>query len=76
MFIQLDVVNSAASWGFTAPDVTSVYCDGLSDAIWNDCVTEKHGDKYLWMNFIQPTTKFHGYIATDMKRHIDKHFGQ
>ncbi|KAF2104353.1 hypothetical protein NA57DRAFT_70563 [Rhizodiscina lignyota] len=69
------VVSTASLHGFTAPDATTVYCDGMGDAIWKDCVTDKHGSHYLWMNFIQPTTKFHWYIARDMKNHIDWHFG-
>jgi cholinesterase len=69
------VFKTASLHGFTAPSTTTVYCDGLSDAIWKDCVTDKHGDRYLWMNFIQPTTKFHWYIANSMRKTINKHFG-
>lgn len=57
--------------GFTTMDSTMVYYDGMNDAIWKDCVT----DRYMWMNFMQPTTKFHWFIARDMKNHIDSHFG-
>lgn len=69
------VFGMATKYGFTATDTTTVFCDGFSDAIWTDCMTNGHGSKYLWMNYVQPTTKFHWYIARNMKNQIKSHLG-
>lgn len=69
------VFGSAELHGFTATDSTTVYCDGDGDAIWKDCMEDGNGPKFMWMNFVQPTTHFHWYIGHDMKNKVLKYFG-
>lgn len=58
--------------GFTRP--VGNICDGQGAANWKDCMIDGNAGKYFWMNFVQPTTRVHAYIAADMKAAIDAHF--
>jgi hypothetical protein len=44
-----------ATSGFTKP--LTAFCDGDGYAIWQDCMDDGNVLEYLWMNFIQPTTR-------------------
>lgn len=68
------VFGSAHLHGFTAKDTTTVFCDGDGDAIWDDCMVNGNGKKYMWQNYVQPTTQFHWYIAHSMKNTVAKYF--
>jgi phospholipase/lecithinase/hemolysin len=67
------LLADASAHGFTKP-LTS-FCDGNGDAAWKDCMVDGHAPEYFWMNFVQPTTRVHQLIATDMMKTVRAHFG-
>ena len=77
---MVKLMDSKDSYGLT--ESLASYCDGDAsdpDDKWDTCIagsyTWEGAQKFYWMNFIQPTTRVHQLIASDMKKAIDKFFG-
>jgi phospholipase/lecithinase/hemolysin len=73
---MLDLIANKDAYGLTAP--TTSYCDGDASSPndqWTDCMENGHADEYVWMSFVNPTTRVHELIAQDMKKRIDGVFG-
>jgi len=69
-----DLADNAVQNGFTEP--LTKFCDGQGDASWDQCMVTGKGasgnteiigwNTFFWMNFIQPTTRVHELVGTDM----------
>lgn len=73
---MLNLIANKDTYGLTAPTIS--YCDGDASSLndqWTDCMEDGHANEYVWMSFVNPTTRVHELIAQDMKKTIDGVFG-
>jgi len=65
------VWTNHTSYGIT--HVGGEFCDGYSDADWTLCVTDKKGNTFYWMQYLDMTTYVHSlvgnYIYSVVKAH-------
>jgi hypothetical protein len=44
--------------GFTAPNSWSMICDnGVLTILWTGCITDGDGNPFMWINYVQPTSR-------------------
>lgn len=69
---MLSIWNNPSQYNITHT-TDGAYCDGYSQADWNECVTENKGYLYYWMQDLDMTTYVHKFIAQDMANVIKNH---
>lgn len=65
------VWSNHTTYGIT--HVGGEFCDGYSQADWNLCVVQKHGNTFYWMQYLDMTTYVHSWIANYMFAAIRGH---
>jgi len=70
---MVNLWNNAAAAGITM--CGKHFCDGYSQADWDLCVTQGHGDEFYWMQYLDMTSHVHKLLAADMASAVKSHFG-
>lgn len=65
--------NSHSELGITK--VGNEFCDGFSQFDWDLCVVDQQGNTFYWMQYLDPTTRVHKLLATDMYSTLQSHYG-